>query len=172
MLYYTYIACLASSKHTSKGEVHTITTHEDTFLNLGPGHSTPSNDPVPIVLEAAWTPRPVWTGVESPDQRYLVVPDRLSASPQHSRLSCYNLQYKYVFNIDYIDTSFLHAPSPVTLLIWCDKLHESFLAQNAISPHAQFQPLHQYKHFNVKGLVWCCKTAANHRVHWPHTGQW
>ena len=30
-----------------------------------PGRFTPGNDPVPIVQEAAWAPRPAWTGVES-----------------------------------------------------------------------------------------------------------
>ena len=30
-----------------------------------PGRFTPGKDPVPIVQEAGWAPRPVWTGVEN-----------------------------------------------------------------------------------------------------------
>ena len=30
-----------------------------------PGRFTPGKDPVPIVQEAGWAPRPVWTGAEN-----------------------------------------------------------------------------------------------------------
>jgi hypothetical protein len=31
-----------------------------------PGRLTPGKDPIPIVYEAGWAPRPVWTGAENP----------------------------------------------------------------------------------------------------------
>jgi len=34
-------------------------------VNAMPGHFTPEKDPVPIVLEAGWSPGSVWTGVEN-----------------------------------------------------------------------------------------------------------
>jgi hypothetical protein len=32
----------------------------------GPATLHPENDPVPILKEAGWAPRPVWTGAENP----------------------------------------------------------------------------------------------------------
>jgi hypothetical protein len=38
--------------------------------------STPGDDPVPIVQEAAWVPGPVWTGVENLAPTGIRSPDR------------------------------------------------------------------------------------------------
>ena len=35
------------------------------WLTPRPGRFTPGTDPVPIVQEAGWAARPVWTGVEN-----------------------------------------------------------------------------------------------------------
>jgi len=42
-------------------------------------HFTPGKDPVPILLDAEWTPGPVWTGGGSRRHRDLI-PDRLARS--------------------------------------------------------------------------------------------
>jgi hypothetical protein len=56
------------------------------FFNLGakyggwstprPGLFTPGKDPVPIVLEAGWDPRPVWTGAKNLAPTGIRSPDR------------------------------------------------------------------------------------------------
>jgi hypothetical protein len=53
-----------------------------------PGHFTPGKDPVPIVQEAGWVPRPVWIGVEN------LAPTRIQSldRPAHSQ-SLYRLCY-------------------------------------------------------------------------------
>ena len=42
-------------------------------------HFTPGKDPVPILQEAGWAPRPVWTGGKS-RPHWDSIPDRLARS--------------------------------------------------------------------------------------------
>ena len=51
-----------------------------------PSTSTPGKDPVPILLEAGWSPGPVWTGVKSRPHRDSI-PDRPARSQSLHRLS-------------------------------------------------------------------------------------
>jgi len=53
-----------------------------------PAASTPGKDPVPIVQEAAWAPRPVWTGAEN-----LVPTGIRSRTVQPVAQSLYRLSY-------------------------------------------------------------------------------
>ena len=48
---------------------------------------TPRKDPVPIVQEAGWGPRPVWTGVENLAHTGIQSPDRPARSQSLYRLS-------------------------------------------------------------------------------------
>jgi len=51
-----------------------------------PGPLYPGKDPVPIVQEAGWAPRPVWTGGKSRPHRDSI-PDRHARSQSLYRLS-------------------------------------------------------------------------------------
>jgi hypothetical protein len=51
------------------------------------GRFTPGNDPVPIVQEAGWAPRPVWTGAENLAPTGIRSPDRPARSESLYRLS-------------------------------------------------------------------------------------
>ena len=61
-------------------------------------HFTPGKDPVPILQEAGWSPRPVWTGGKSHPHRYSI-PDRPARSqslywlsyPTHTRINSLSL---------------------------------------------------------------------------------
>ena len=67
------------------------------FFNLGarwggwstprPGRFTPGKEPVPIVQEARWAPRPVWTDAENLAPTGIRSPDRLARSESIHRLS-------------------------------------------------------------------------------------
>jgi hypothetical protein len=46
------------------------------WLAPHPGRFTPGKDPVPIVQEAGWAPRPVWTGAENLAYTGIRSPDR------------------------------------------------------------------------------------------------
>jgi hypothetical protein len=48
-----------------------------------PGHFTPRKDPVPIVQEAGWAPKPVWTGAKNLAPTGIRSPDR----PAHSSVA-------------------------------------------------------------------------------------
>ena len=52
-----------------------------------PGRLTPGKDPVPIVQEAGWAPRPVWTDAENLAPTGIRSPDRLARSESLYRLS-------------------------------------------------------------------------------------
>ena len=54
-----------------------------------PGRFTPGKDPAPIVQQAGWTPRPVWTGAENLATTGIRSPD----SPARSE-SLYLLSYR------------------------------------------------------------------------------
>jgi hypothetical protein len=49
-----------------------------------PGRFTPGKDPVPIVNEAGWAPRPVWTGAENLAPTVIRSPDRPARSPRYT----------------------------------------------------------------------------------------
>jgi len=51
-------------------------------------HFTPRKDPVPIVQEAGWAPKPVWTGRKSHPHQ-VSIPDRPAHSQSLYRLSSY-----------------------------------------------------------------------------------
>jgi hypothetical protein len=53
-------------------------------------HFTPGKDPVPVVQEAWWAPRPVWTGAENlapPPPTGIRSPDRPALNQSLYRLS-------------------------------------------------------------------------------------
>jgi len=60
-------------------------------------HFTPGKDPVPIVRETGWAPRPVWTGGKSRPHRDSF-PDRPARSQSLYRLS-YWAHNRYIYNI-------------------------------------------------------------------------
>jgi len=89
-----------------KGKVLPITAHEGpggeevylySFFNLGsrwggwstpcPGRFSPGKDPIPIVQEARWASRPVWTGAENLAHTGIRSPDRPDRSETLYRLS-------------------------------------------------------------------------------------
>jgi len=43
-----------------------------------PGRFTPGKDPIPLVYEAGWAPRPVWTGAKNLAPIGIRSPDRLA----------------------------------------------------------------------------------------------
>ena len=49
-----------------------------------PSRSTPGKDPVPIVQEAVWAPRPVWTGAEYLTHTGIRSPNRQDRSESKS----------------------------------------------------------------------------------------
>jgi hypothetical protein len=63
-------------------------------LNLGglskprPSHFTAGKDPVPILKEAGWAPRPVWTGVEN------LAPTGIRSPDHPARSESYRLSYR------------------------------------------------------------------------------
>jgi hypothetical protein len=48
---------------------------------------SPRKDPVPLVYEAGWAPRPVWTGKENLTLNGIRTPDRLTRNESLYRLS-------------------------------------------------------------------------------------
>ena len=71
------IALLFHDRSTRRGWVASTTPRT---------HFTPGKDPVPIVQEARWAPRPVWTGGKSRPYRDSI-PDRPARSQSLYRLS-------------------------------------------------------------------------------------
>ena len=62
-----------------------------------PGRFTPGKGPVPIVQEAEWTPRPVWTDAENLAPTGIRSPDRPVRSELLYRLSYPGPIYTYIY---------------------------------------------------------------------------
>ena len=91
--------------HQGRGKVHPRTGHEGpeamysstlsltATLGTGglskprPGFFTSRKEPVPIVYEAGWAPRPAWTGAENLAPTGIRSPDRPARSESLYRLS-------------------------------------------------------------------------------------
>jgi hypothetical protein len=113
---------------------------------------------------------PTW--IRSPDQRYLVVPDQLCASPQHSRLSCYSLQYQYnVLSIG------LYRHLISTCILTC---HIAYMLQQTsrvvFNAKCYIPTCPVINHYITTSIlmsrVWCDAVRLQLiTVHCPHTGQ-
>ena len=66
---------------------------------------TPGKDPVPIVQEAGWVPRPVWTGAENLAPSGIRSPDRPPRSQSLYRLS-YPAHIKIIYSGGYINGNY------------------------------------------------------------------
>ena len=81
---------------------------------------TPGKDPVPIVQEVGWAPRPVWTGAQNLAPTGIRSPDRLACSQSLHRLS-YRAHMTgsvrlFIFFVTYIHGSLRKAISPPPLI--------------------------------------------------------
>ena len=65
----------------------TLALDEGVWSTPQPGRITPRKDPVPIVLEAGWAPRPLWTGEENFASTEIRSRDRQVRSESLYRLS-------------------------------------------------------------------------------------
>jgi hypothetical protein len=59
-----------------------------------PGRFTPGKDPIPIVKETGWAPRPVWTGAQNLAPHWDSTPDRPVRSESLYRLGYHGTQVR------------------------------------------------------------------------------
>jgi hypothetical protein len=75
------------------------------WLTPRPGRFNLGKDPVPIVHEAGWVPRPVWTGAENLAPTGIRSPDRPASSESLYRLT-------YPGPVHYIRSQICHVRGP------------------------------------------------------------
>jgi len=82
------------------------------FFNLGvrqdgwstprPDRFAPGNDPVPLVQEAGWAPRPAWRSAKNVASTGIRHPDRIARSESLNRLHLpYSIQYTLIYRLWY-----------------------------------------------------------------------